>query len=447
MSLFNNRKFHYGKVWVAFLLVFLMSGTVFAQQKKVFLSLQKAIETAIADNSSFQTAKIDEAIMGERLNQSNVAFLPQANFSYTSLFTNNPLNAFGFKLQQSIVKQEDFNPALLNHPSGVSDFSAKIDVLQPLLNMDAVYMKKSIAVQLESYQLKTERVLDFLTYEVQKAYYQLQLTHQAVSVFEEALVAAKSFYDNTMNRFNEGLIQKSDLLNVEVQMLDIESQLDEAKSNIVNASDYLSVLMNQPTGTTYTTEKMFESLPNVELSRVIPLKRSDFLAMDKAIIASGIMMKSLKMKQLPRLNLFASYQLNNKKIFSFNANAYLAGIQLSWNLFDGNATRYQLNHMKLEQSKLQVQLQSMQLENQMMLDKSFRDQGNALFRIKQQKAAIAQAEESWRILQNRYQEGLVSITDILNAQTQVSKQKLLLAQAVCNNNIANANIEFLTKQK
>jgi outer membrane protein TolC len=203
----------------------------------------------------------------------------------------------------------------------------------------------------------------------------LQLTHQAVSVFEEALVAAKSFYDNTMNRFNEGLIQKSDLLNVEVQMLDIESQLDEAKSNIVNASDYLSVLMNQPTGTTYTTEKMFESLPNVELSRVIPLKRSDFLAMDKAIIATGIVMKSLKMKQLPRLNLFASYQLNNKKIFSFNANAYLAGIQLSWNLFDGNATRYQLNHMKLEQSKLQVQLQSMQLENQMMLDKSFRDQG------------------------------------------------------------------------
>jgi hypothetical protein len=168
MKLYNNRKFHYGKVWVAFLLVFLMSGTVFAQQKKVFLSLQKAIETAIADNNSFQTAKIDEAIMGERLNQSNVAFLPQANFSYTSLFTNNPLNAFGFKLQQSIVKQEDFNPALLNHPSGVSDFSAKIDVLQPLLNMDAVYMKKSIAVQLESYQLKTERVLDFLTYEVQK---------------------------------------------------------------------------------------------------------------------------------------------------------------------------------------------------------------------------------------------------------------------------------------
>jgi outer membrane protein TolC len=176
----------------------------------------------------------------------------------------------------------------------------------------------------------------------------------------------------------------------------------------------------------------------------VPQDRADFMALEKAMEATGLMEKSSRMKYLPRLNAFGSYQLNDRKIAGFNAHSYLAGLQLTWNIFDGNSIKRQVAGLKFEQDKLGVQLHSMRQENQMMLDKGYRDLANALFRIKQQNAAIAQADEALRILQNRYQEGLVNTTDVLTAQTQLAQQKLMLVQANLSYNISQAYIQFLT---
>ncbi|MEO9021228.1 MAG: TolC family protein [Ginsengibacter sp.] len=444
MKILNKRYRAISKIFfTVFLLGFFLTETV-AQQKTASLSLKEAVEAVTSNNSAIQSARIDEAIAQQKYKQTNAGFLPQVNFSYSALATNNPLNVFGFKLQQRTVTAADFNPDHLNHPSGTSDFTTKIEVQQPLLNMDAVYMKKSAEAQVESYQFKTKRTDEYLIFETQKAYYQLQLTHQAVAVWEEALSTVKSMYDFTNNRFIQGLIQKSDLLNVEVQVLDIESKLNEAKADVLNASDYLSVLMNKPPGISYSTDTLQQVQPNGKTEVTIPGKRTDFLAIEKAIEATGLMMKSSKMKLLPRVNAFGSYQLNDRKFAGFNANSYLAGIQLTWNIFDGNNIKRQVDGLRLEQDKLGVQLHSMQQENQMLLDKGYRDLANALFKIKQQNAAIAQADEALHILQNRYNEGLVNTTDLLTAQTQLSQQKLMLGQAIFSNNVSHSYIQFLS---
>ena len=56
---------------------------------------------------------------------------------------------------------------------------------------------------------------------------------------------------------------------------------------------------------------------------------------------------------------------------------------------------------------------------------------------------MEQATEALRILQNRYQQGLVNTTDVLMANTQVLQQKFALAQAVFNANVTKAYIKFL----
>ena len=447
MKILKRRHDIINKFFFTVVLLGLFFTATIAQQKSQFLSVKEAVDAVTSNNSAVQSARIDEAIAQQKYKQTNAGFLPQVNFSYSALATNNPLNVFGFKLQQRTVTAADFNPDKLNHPSGTSDFTTKIEVQQPLLNMDAVYMKKSAEAQVESYQFKTKRTSEYLIFETQKAYYQLQLTHQAVAVWEESLSTVRSIYDFTNNRFKQGLIQKSDLLNVEVQVLDIESKLNEAKANVLNASDYLSVLMNKPMGVSYSTDSLqqLQSEGGIEIN--IPEKRNDFLAIGKAMEATGLMIKSSKMKLLPRVNAFGSYQLNDKKFTGFNANSYLAGIQLTWNIFDGNNIKRQVDGLKLEQEKLGVQLHSMQQENQMMLDKGYRDLANALFKIKQQNAAMSQADEALRILQNRYTEGLVNTTDILSAQTLLSQQKLMLGQAIYSSNTSQAYIQFLTTQE
>src|ERR1035437_571560 len=177
---------------IAFLQTF-PSGA-FAQDSTKSLVLSDAIAAALNNNKTIQLAKLDENIAAANYKQTEAVFLPQVNFSYTAMNTNNPLNAFGFKLQQGSITQNDFNPALLNHPSGTTDFMTKLEVQQPLLNLDMLYMRKGAEKQTEAYQYKTQRTKEYLTFEVQKAYLQLQLAYDATKVLDESLQTVKSVY-------------------------------------------------------------------------------------------------------------------------------------------------------------------------------------------------------------------------------------------------------------
>jgi outer membrane protein TolC len=99
---------------------------------------------------------------------------------------------------------------------------------------------------------------------------------------------------------------------------------------------------------------------------------------------------------------------------------------------------------KLEQDKLAVQLAQQKDQGQLELDKAYRDLSDARFEIAQDKAAIEQAAEALRILQNRYQQGLVNTTDILTADTQLSQLKFSLAQAQFTASVTSAYIKLLT---
>jgi outer membrane protein TolC len=124
----------------------------------------------------------------------------------------------------------------------------------------------------------------------------------------------------------------------------------------------------------------------------------------------------------------------------------MAGIQFSWDIFKGNQIKNKVTTQKFEKQKMQEQLNS-QLENGTAeIRKTKRTIEDATYKIKQQKLAVSQAEEALRILQNRYTQGLVSTNDILMSQTQVSQQKLLLAQATLEQNSAINYLDFLTSK-
>jgi outer membrane protein TolC len=438
----NSRKYFTGIV--AALVVSLAANplTILAQDSTKKLILTEAITAAVNNNKAIRLSKLDESIAAANYKQTEAIYLPQVGFSYTAMSTNNPLNAFGFKLQQKSITANDFNPALLNDPGATPDFTTKLELQQPIINMDLLYKRKAAAKQTELYQHKTQRTKEYLTFEVQKAYLQLQLAYEAVKVLEEGLQTTKSVYTFTDNHFKQGLVQKSDVLNAQVHVSSVESNLAKAKSNIRNASDYLSLLMGQPDGIVYTIENTFPATN--ETNTKIAATRSDFLAMQKAIEASDLMIASSKKSYLPKLNAFGTYQLNDSRMLGFGANAYMAGMQLSWDIFKGNRTKNAIATQTLERNKLAEQLTQQKEQSQLELNKAYRDLADAQFEIKQQNTAVEQSSESLRILQNRYQQGLVNTTDVLTAQTQVLQQKFALAQAVYNTNVTKAQIQFLT---
>ncbi|GAC1312838.1 MAG: TolC family protein [Mucilaginibacter sp.] len=441
----NSRTYFYSFVFTAFVFFNVFTSTVSAQDNTKVLSISEAIEAALKNNKNIQLAKLDGSISVAGYKQTEAVFLPQIDLSYTAMSTNNPLNAFGFKLQQQTITQNDFNPMLLNHPSATNDFMTELEVKQPLLNMDMLYMRKGYEKQTEMYALKTQRTQEYTTFEVKKAYLQLQLAYDALKVVNEALQTAKSIYVFTDNHFKQGLIQKSDLLNAQVGVSGVESSVAKAKSNIRNASEYLSLLMGEPSGIIYRISEVpqTETL-HIDSIQKIYANRSDFMAMEKAIEASGLMIKSSQMGYLPKLNAFGNFQYNDSHFTGFGANAYFVGLQLSWNVFNGNKTKNLVTSQKLERDKLTLQLAQQKDQGQVELDKAYRDLSDARFEISRDQAAIDQAAEALRILQNRYQQGLVNTTDVITADTQLSQLKFSLAQAQFTANLTRAYIQLLT---
>ena len=418
---------------------------VSAQDSTIHLSMNEAVQAALNNNKSIQLAKMDEGIAVSNYKQTDAIFLPQVGFSYSALSTNNPLYAFGFKLQEKSITANDFNPELLNNPSATPDFMTKLDVQQPLLNMDQLYKRKAAEKQTELFQYKTQRTREYLSFEVKKAYLQLLLAYDAVKVLEEALKNAEAVYLFTENHYKQGFIQKSDLLNAQVQKTTIENNLAKAKSNIRNVSDYLSLLMGQNHGVVYTADSLVQTeTGGAGQNTEIAATRSDFLAMQKAIESSDLMIRANKMSYLPKLNAFGSYQLNDSHMFGFGAGAYLAGVQLSWDIFKGNTTKNTIATQTLERNKLSTELAQQKNQSQLELDKAFRDLADTRFSIRQQELAVSQASEALLILQNRYQQGLVNTTDVLMASTQLSQQKYALAQAVFNTHLTEAYVQLLT---
>ncbi len=426
--------------------ILLFSASFFSTQAQVSptsIQLNEALELAQKANQQIKLAKIDEQIASANLKQTEAIWLPQLNLSYTAMNTNNPLNAFGFKLQQANVTAADFNPALLNNPGATPNYLTQLSLQQPIVNMDMLYMRKAAEKQTEAVSLQTKRTAEAVKLQVTQVYLNLQFLYAAEAVTKSALNTIQSIYSFTKNRFDQGLMQKSDLLNVEVQVKSAETQLNDVQSKIAAASDQLSLLMNQPKGIVYKTSDVVMNLP-ASLVKTIPTSRADFKAMETGLGIYDIAIKGTKMSWLPRLNAFANYQLNDKKALGFNAGSYFAGVQLSWDILKGNQTKNKVATQIIEKSKLQEQYNTRVGQEQVALQSALRDLKDAQYKYGQLQKSIEQAEEALRILQNRYQQGLVSTNDILLAQTQLSQQKLLQAEAKLAEYSAINYYDFLT---
>jgi len=377
--------------------------------------------------------------------QTNAVFLPNIKLSHTGFTTNNPLMAFGSKLNQEIISQSDFNPDLLNNPDRIENFATKIAVEQPLINMDGIYQRKAAKNKMEAGEFQSLRTKEYMMLEVEKAYMQLQLAHKAVAVLEKAKEAALANKKLADNSFRQGYLQRSDVLAVEVRVTEVENQLQYARSNVKNASDYLAFLMNEPQGTILqpSDSLQLESLHEESFLKV-PGERADLRAMEMATEARKKMHQADNMAFLPRLNAFGSYELYDDELFTGDANGYIAGIALSWDLLQGTKRFGKADKSKAEYEKAKLEYEQYVSKSQLELNKAKRALTDAENKLGLTGLAMEQSKESLRIRTNRFEQGLEKTTDLLMAETQYSEKELEYFQTIYEYNYALAYLEFLS---
>ena len=318
------------RVFLVFLIVFSLTKSV--AQESVELSREEIITKVLGQNFDLALAEFDLVKSQASLKSANALTLPDVLLSYSGTTTNNPLMAFGSKLNQERVSATDFAPELLNDPDRIENFATSIEVRAPLLNLDLKYFKDAARSQVEATAFKTERLKDGLVLQADQLYLQLQLMYKQLEVLNIAKLAIEENLRIADQQFQQGLMQRSDLLAIGVRNTDLENQILNTDNQILLISNQLAFLMNETIeGKIIPSDDLIQNL-SIEENRKISESRSDFMAMKKVSDAYRFHYEGAKKGSLPRVNGFANYTLHDRSPVKFRGEGYLVGVQLSWNI-------------------------------------------------------------------------------------------------------------------
>lgn len=423
--------------------------TVVAQgEKGITLSLSQALEKAKQNNWAISKARADEAAAKAQYGQTHSVFLPRIGVSHTGVTTNDPLSSFGFKLKQEVVTAADFSPSLLNDPSRINNFSTRIEVEQPLINLDGIYGRKAASASLRAMEYRSERTIHHVRFEVKRAYYALQLTQQSRKVIHQSLELAHTNLVVAQNNLVQGYVKEADVMAAKVRTLELANALTDADNKVQQTREFLAYLlgmdMSVPISTTDSLE--VEAYPLVSLEMVRG-GRSDLMAYEQGVVARKQLLKSKKMQFLPRINGFGSYEWNDDKLLGMGANNYMIGARLSWTLFGGYKNIGAVKQAKAELQKAELDYGEYVARNGMEIETARRNLKVAYEKIAVSRLARDQAKESLRIRTNRYKQGLERTVDLLMAETSNSNRELAYLKSLYDYHIALFKVEMLLEVK
>jgi outer membrane protein TolC len=429
--------------------LFVFSSKTFAQET-VELTLDQAVNQAIKSNWQVKKTEAKLGMAKSELMQANAAFLPNVNVSETYINTTDPLNVFGFRLKQEIVTNADFNPALLNDPDAFDNFTTRIQVEQPLLNFDAFVGRGAAAANVKATELNLQWTKNLISLNAKYLYFQLQLAKKQKEVLQLSAKALDEGLTVTQNFYEQNLIQKVDLLDMQLRISEIESHLLATETQISNVNAQFAHFLGYSPNTKLNLSdevQNFTAINLAELGATSISDRSDMKAMSLQLQASNRMLNSTKFKFLPRLNAFGSYEFNDDVVFGTNANNYMVGARLEWDIFKGGKNVGEWQKMKHQKNMMQLsydeklsdsERELTQVKNQLLVAKK---------QVELASLTVAQAEESFRLKSDRYEQGLEKTADVLKAEAVLFSKKINELQTINNYQQLVFNLELLLEEE
>jgi outer membrane protein TolC len=299
---------------------------------------------------------------------------------------------------------------------------------------------------MDAYVLQTARYQEYLSWETSKAYRQLQLSYKALAVMQKAKRTVLANLKTVQHYFAQGLIQKTDVLAMQIRVNEVENQVQFGLSSMQNASDYLAFLMDDKNQNVIykPADELSETQTTIEPTLLLPDSRKDIQALSKSTDAYQAMHLSSKLSLLPKLNAFGNYELYDTEFLGTKAKGYTVGAQLSWSIFDGYSSLGKIEKAKAEAQKSSFELAQYKAKSQLELNSAWRNLTDLTNKVSLSKLALEQSQEAYKIKANRFTQGLEKTTDLLNSETQVLQKELEHLQAVFELQVNQHYIQFLT---
>lgn len=398
------------------------------------LTLAQAVAMALRQNPAARATETGKRIAEAQLKEARAARWPLLQFTETFTRSNNPVFVFGSLLEQHSFGAQNFDVGLLNNPEALNNFRTALNLRVPLFDQwEAGTRIAQAGIGREQADQQKHLVEQQLRLEVIRTYYGVLVAEAREEVAREAVTMAEADRQRIRDLFETGVVVQSDLLAAEVQAAEFRQGRVQAGGDLVTAYAALNTALGLPVDTPQTIagrleEKKFELAPQEEWIRRALLHRPDYARAASAVLAAEKQVRGAWGKYLPRVDLFSTYGASGRDLLTSGGPDYAVGAGLTYNLLDlGRGAR-------LDQARAQRVLAAAgqeKLANQIRLEVvgAYQQYVSSRERLSLAGQSVGQAAEALRIVRDRYQEGLTTITEVLRAQTAFVRTRLNLLAA------------------
>lgn len=384
------------------------------------LSLREAVDETLASSPAIGAAEAQKLSAEAREAEVRAGRYPRVEITESATRGNNPVFVFGSLLEQGRFGARHFDPAFLNAPDALTNFraalTARVAIFDRFRTANALRQSRNGVSRAESeleevrQRMRAETIARF--YGVAVAEQRLRLAHEMVRTAEADARAAR-------DRFDQGLLVESEPQAADVHLAELKKRVVAADGDLAIARAAFAILLQRPLKET------------INIDGTLPILRVDPLPLDDAVahaIAnrapvklatsaksdSQLRLAAERASVLPRVDAFGTLGASGGTFGDRNAD-HTAGLIVTIDLFD-RARPARIAAARAESEAVSA-------GETIARDAVTMESVAAWHRLRVASetasvaaAAVEQAQSAARIVRDRYEQGLTTITEHLRAQ-------------------------------
>jgi outer membrane protein len=272
-------------------------------------------------------------------------------------------------------------------------------------------------------------------------YFQIARLAENTKNLKEALTISKKRLKRAKYQYDYGQSTRLEFLNAQVDVNNDSITLINAKQQLNNAKRGLNVILGSKEDVNYSVETeveysnvlSFEDLKSKTLANNALLKQNEI-----NIAISEFNIKVNKANFMPTLGFSASYGFNrteNENLINpfgaklITSDGLNAGLNLTWNIFDGGATKTRVANSKIALENQQILLEQQKVNIENNLKNTWENYNNQLFVLSAQEQNVISNQNNFDRTQERFKLGQITSVEFRQAQINLINAKTALNNA------------------
>ncbi len=416
---------------------FFIAVLIFGSAQAEMLTLSEGLKIATENNRLIKISFREKDISHEDTLIARSRMLPSVNATINQTFLSNQPGA-RLGAQNLYTSERNYLSYGINAYQTLFSFggdSSRYEASKSILDA------KKLNIDLT----KNIVALNFIT-----AYFDLLETEKMLVVSKKEVERLESHRIVAKNLFNEGVITKNDLLQAEVRFSDAKQRLLTLKNVRAVSASRINNILSRPLITPVEVEDVpvnavsADKLPAIENAWTnAENQRVELGIIDREIKAMELEEAVKKSDYLPKFFAQGGYNYAENR-YQFNEENWSVVMGVNLNLFSGGSTKAEVSKARYRKEQLLEQRNKLVDDIRLDVEKNYLDIKNAEEKIKVTKDAVAQAEENLRINNIRYEEGIGTATDVLDAITLLTTAETNYYRAAYELRRAEAGFKYAT---